>query len=148
MTTRQLGRLFQAHKENISKQRGIQITGSVNTDDLEKVSNRAALVTVLDIVLELHRAKCSSYLSPLRGRKALTHLLLTKFNWPIATINQMSIADSILAIQDELVSPEPHELVKQLLDNVSAQYLYDSFADIPDFDWDPLIHEQYLRLRE
>lgn len=148
MSNKQTARLYQAHQAEISKQRGIPITGSVNGQDLDRVYHRASLMTLLDITLESHRAKHSNNLIPLRGKEALTHLILTKYKWPIDIINKMSLSDSILAINDELFPSQPHELAKQFLDNVNAQYLFESFDDMPDSDWNPTLHEPFLRLRD
>ncbi|WP_062748898.1 ECs1072 family phage-associated protein [Erwinia persicina] len=148
MSNKQIGALYQAHKHQISKQRSIPETGMVDSDDLDKVSNRAALMALLDITLEEHRVKYSSTLNPLRGRKALTHLILTKYKWPIDTISKMSLSDSILAIQDELFSPNSSELSKEHLKNINAQYFCQVFEDMPESDWDPVIHESYLSLRD
>lgn len=148
MSKKQTTSLYQAHQAEIGKQRGIPTTGLVDGGDLDRVYNRAALITVLDITLEIHRAKHSNNLTPLKGKEALTHLILTKYNWPIETINKMSLTDSILAINDELFPSQPHELAKQFLENINAKYLYECFGDMPDSDWNPSIYEPFLRLRD
>ena len=142
MSIKNIGPLYRLHKENICTQRNITTAGLVDGEAIDKLENRAALLTLLDVILDEHREKYSSILNPLRGRAALTHLILSKYKWPIEHIESMSILHSVLAIQDELKLAESTNVGKDFLERISADYYTVPFEDFPDTDWDPVTYER------
>lgn len=148
MPVKNIGPLFRLHKENISKQRGISLEERITADDLDKIANRAALLTLLDVFIEEHRVKYSSRYSPLRGRDALTHLILTKYSWPVEEIQKMTIANSIIAIQYLFQEEQLSEISKGFLGKINEHYYHLVFEDFPDSDWNPVLHEEYLSLKD
>lgn len=136
--------LFTQVKENIAKQRNIQISGYVDSSEVSCVNNRAAQICTLDALLFEHRKKYATQFNGLNGKAALHHKLLLKYQWPLSTIRELTFTDILLALQDELRVENLPEDISRYLSQVALSQYPVTFADHPESEWDPDLAERLL----
>lgn len=117
--------------------------GTIKQPEHNQCKNRAALIFTLEAILDKHRESFGTTLSPLSGRKALEHLLLKKYKWPLTEIRSLSFADIVLALQEEISLDQLPEGAKQILNGYRAFTIRASFPDFMEEEWDP---ELYLTI--
>lgn len=139
-----IAHLFTQVKENIAKQRNIQIGGYVDSTEVSMVNNRAAQICTLDALLFEHRKKYGTRFNGLNGKEALHHKLLLKYQWPISTIRELTLSDILLALQDELRVDNIPEDIGRYLSQITISQFPVNFADHPESEWDPELAEKLL----
>lgn len=139
-----IAHLFTQVKENIAKQRNIQISGYVDSSEVSCVNNRAAQICTLDALLFEHRKKYGTQFNGLNGKAALHHKLLLKYQWPLSTIRELTFPDILLALQDELRVENLPEDMSRYLSQVTLSQFPVNFADHPESEWDPNLAERLL----
>lgn len=139
-----IAHLFTQVKENIAKQRNIQISGYVDSSEVSCVNNRAVQICMLDILLFEHRKKYATKFNGLNGKEALHHKLLLKYQWPLSTIRELSFPDVLLVLQDELRFENLPQDINSYLSKVSIIEYPANFADHPESEWDPDLAEKLL----
>lgn len=132
-------------KERVAAARGIPTHGSVNIEDLSRLTNRAIQVTCLELLLCEYRKRNATQYNELEGKKALYHKLLTKYQWPLEVIRALSLEDIFLSLHDELNLNKFDSDVAQFFERTSLNYESINFADYQESDWDP---EFYLKFPE
>lgn len=139
-----IAHLFTQVKDNIAKSRNIQINGYVDSNEVSCVNNRAAQICALDILLFEHRKKYGNKFNGLKGKEALLHKLLLKYQWSLPVIRELSLSDILLALHDELqLESLPEETSRYLSQITSTQYPV-NFLDYPESEWDPELSEKFL----
>lgn len=134
---------FDILSKKIFTLRGVVQFGAIEEPQHSKCRNRSALIFALESVLHLHRQQFATIWNPLEGRKALEHLLLQTYKWPLTEIRSLSLADVILVLQEQLKPDNlPHE-VKAVLTAYRALTANQFYADIREDEWDP---DLYLTL--
>ncbi|PLV57075.1 hypothetical protein [Erwinia sp. B116] len=146
--TQRLGDLFQEIKDRIAKVRGLTNDEDVEPDDRIKIHNRAFLLFSLDCLLDEYRTKNASLYSALRGRDALHHLLLKKYGWTLYEIRSLTLADSLFAIQDELVFDKLPQAVQGYLKENHWDKFSSTFDDLTDQEWDPMLGNGHFDLTQ
>jgi restriction endonuclease S subunit len=139
-----IAHLFTQVKENIAKQRNIQINGYVDSTEVSCVNNRAALICTLEALLLEHRKKYATRFNGLHGKAALHHKLLLKYQWPLSTIRELTFPDILLSLQDELRVETLPEDIRRYLSQVTISQYPVNFADYPESEWDPELAERLL----
>ncbi|EPR6404850.1 ECs1072 family phage-associated protein, partial [Yersinia enterocolitica] len=117
--------------------------GSVVEPQHTQCRNRSALIFALESILHLHREAHGTIWNPLEGRKALEHLLLQKYKWPLSEIRALSLADIVLLLQSELAPERLPEEVISVLRDFSSLTPKKSFPEFMEDEWDP---ELYLTI--
>lgn len=128
---------YEIISKKIFELRGVAQYGQVEEPQHSQCKNRSALIFILESVLHLHRQAHATHWSPLEGRKALDHLLLHLYKWPLSEIRALSLADVILALQDQLMPDNLPDEVKSVLKSYGALSARQLFTDIKDEEWDP-----------
>lgn len=146
--TQRLGDLFQEIKERIVKVRGLPHTEQAEPEDRIKIHNRAFLLFSLDCLLDEYRSKNATLWSPLKGRDALHHLLLKKYGWTLYEIRSLTLADSLFAIQDELVFDKLPQAVQGYLQENRWDKFNSAFDDLTDQEWDPMLGDGHFDLTQ
>ncbi len=139
-----IGHLFMQIKENIAKIRDVRVSGFIDAAEVSLVNNRAAQICALDIILAEHRKKHGSRFNGLNGKQALHHIILLKYHWPLSAIRELSLADALLSLHDELqLESLPDEPRKYLTQIINTQYPV-NFPDYLEAEWDPNLSEKFL----
>ncbi|QAZ62372.1 hypothetical protein C3B80_07740 [Enterobacter cloacae] len=136
--------LFTQIKTNIAQLRGIQINGYVDSSEVSCVTNRAALICALDILLYEHRKKYGNQLNGLNGIQALHHKLLLKYKWPLSVVRDLNLQDALLALHDEIQFDSLPEPAGEYLSRVARTNYPINFPDYQDAEWDPDLSEKFL----
>lgn len=123
--------------KNIFDLRGIAQYGEVVEPEHSQCRNRSALIFVLESVLHLHREAYATDWNPLEGRKALEHLLLQLYKWPLSEIRSLSLSDVILALQEQLIPDNIPQEVKTILISFRAFSVRKVFTDFREEEWNP-----------
>lgn len=137
--------LFAQIKENIAKIHGVEMVGHVVPHDLSRLTNRAAQICALDVVLFMHRKKYGNKLNLLDGKQALYHKLLMKYQWPLSVIDKLSLSDILLVLHDELQLELLQERAGLYLSQVISDQYPVNFAECHDAEWDPALSKTYLK---
>ena len=146
--TQRLGDLFQEIKERIVKVRGLPNAEQAEPEDRIKIHNRAFLLFSLDCLLDEYRSKHATLWSALKGRDALHHLLLKKYGWTLYEIRSLTLADSLFAIQDELVFDKLPQAVQGYLQENHWDKFNRAFDDLTDQEWDPMLGDGHFDLTQ
>lgn len=134
---------FSQIQTKISDIRGIPVYGTVIEPGYSQIRNRAALIFALEVVLHQHREEFGTDWSPLKGKQALEHLLLKKYNWPLREVRDLQLCDIVLLLQDELSPEKLPENAHQILKMYNVLAVRHSFNDFLEEEWDP---ELYLTI--
>ncbi|EKN4116936.1 ECs1072 family phage-associated protein [Yersinia enterocolitica] len=122
---------------------GVARQGVVEEPQYTQCKNRSALIFALESLLYTHREANGTVWNPLEGRKALEHLLLQKYKWSLSEIRALSLADTVLLLQDELSPnnlPEEAKLLLKMYGVLTARKVFPGFMED---EWDP---ELYLTI--
>lgn len=144
---RNLYNLFLGHQEKIAQVRGIKTSGLVDAHEINKLESRATLLTLLDARLFEHRKKYATPFSNLSGKRGLEHLILTKYRWTLEQIRNLSLADALLTIQEELTYQNSVADTQAFLDHRYWDTMINHFDDFLEDEWDPELAAQYLKWR-
>ncbi|SUP83802.1 hypothetical protein ACILPN_17760 [Yersinia wautersii] len=117
--------------------------GAIIEPQYTQCKNRSALIFALESVLHTHREENCTIWNPLEGRKALEHLLLQKYKWPLEEIRSLSLTDIVLLLQNELSPANLPEAAQSLLKMYGGLTSRKAFPDFMDAEWDP---ELYLTI--
>ncbi|CAI0726597.1 ECs1072 family phage-associated protein [Serratia entomophila] len=101
------------------------------------IKNRAAQILTLEVVLNEHRKKFATIFEPLKGKNALYHLIFTKTAWKPAEIRELSLADCLFVIQDELRIDKLPEDIQEFIESLSLPSVAFTFDELLEEDWDP-----------
>ncbi|WP_449567062.1 ECs1072 family phage-associated protein [Lelliottia nimipressuralis] len=134
--------LFAKYKEHVAQVRNISINGSVIYEQVCRVYYRAAQLTLLDVFLETYRQKHKSIFNDLRGKQALHHLLLTRYNWPLEKIRNLSLEDVFLILHDDLKTEKFDPAIAKYFDGTLCNYDQLNLPDIMDTEWKPEFAEE------
>lgn len=138
---------FQLIRKKVFEYHSVAMSGVVGPD-YDKAQNRSVLIFTLEIILEEHRKNYASLVSPLLGRQALHHLLLTKFGWTLSEIRELSLQDSIFAISDSMLRfEELPEKARYIIRQYSAHNAKAIFPSLEDVEWDPELFLQMPKPR-
>ncbi|SPZ21436.1 Uncharacterised protein [Providencia rettgeri] len=128
--------------KKLSKFHEIPVVGVVLQPGYNQVYNRAGLIFALEVVLEEHRKTYATNWSPLKGKLALQHLLLKKYNWAPDIIQSLKLSDIIILLQEELNYAKLPESAKKVLDVYPAYKRTEYFPTIQEEEWDPDLIDQ------
>ncbi|WP_317180060.1 ECs1072 family phage-associated protein [Lelliottia amnigena] len=134
---------FEIIQNKVSAYHGVPVYGQVKQPDYDQMKNRSVLIFALEVVLHLHRTKYATPFSPLKGKDALTHLLLQKYKWPLSEIRSLSLKEIILALQDDLTFEKLPDAAVDVIKLFGFASRKSNFADIKDDEWEP---ELYLSI--
>lgn len=128
---------FELIRQKVFEYHSVPMSGIV-TEDYEKAQNRSVLIFTLEIVLEEHRKKYASLVSPLLGKHALHHLLLTKYGWTLSEIRGLSLQDLIFSITDSMFRFENlPETAQYIIKQYNAHRAKTFFSSLKDDEWNP-----------
>ncbi len=131
--------LLSKTKDHVAFVRGIPLVGEVDYEQICRVYHRAAQLAILEIVLDAYREKNKTLFNDLGGKQALEHLLLTKYNWALDQIRQLSLSDVLLLLHNELDLKNIDPADAAYFERVLERYDPIVFADVMDEEWDPQI---------
>ncbi|WP_117125311.1 ECs1072 family phage-associated protein [Klebsiella quasivariicola] len=138
---------FELIRQKVFEYHSVPMSGVVGPD-YEKAQNRSVLIFTLEIILEEHRKNHASLVSPLSGKQALHHLLLTKFGWTLSEIRGLSLQDSIFAITDNKFCLENlPENAQYIIKQYNAHRAKTFFPSLEDDEWDPELFLQMPKQR-
>ncbi|MGE0970106.1 ECs1072 family phage-associated protein [Klebsiella sp. WOUb02] len=138
----ELWNLIQNH---VSKVHGVQYTSLVRNNADMMIIHRTAQLFILEVFLHQHREQYGASVFPLKGRSALHHVILLKYKWPLPTIRNLSLSDSLFVIQDELTLDNLPESAQKFLSNQILLVTQIEFEHLHDDEWDPALGEIFLR---
>lgn len=134
---------FEKIQNKVSKYHDVAVFGEIKRPAYDQMKNRSALLFSLEVVISVHRAKYGTYFSPLRGKDALTHLLLQKYNWPLSEIRSLSLNDIVLLLQEDMRPDNLPQAAIDILRSYGTLTAKDVFPELKDDEWDP---ELYLSI--
>lgn len=137
-------RLWENTKNHVIKVREVQNGYLPSTNEGLKVCHRTAQLFILDVFLQQHRKKYGDGVFPLRGKNALHHVILLKYKWPMDAIRNLSLSDSLFAIQDELIPENLPDEAQMFLSGVIENASQIAFEDLGDKEWDQNLGELLL----
>jgi len=144
---RNLYDLYHSHFLHVAKQRDIKTSGMVDVAETNKAEARALYFLMLDSVLGDHRKKYGTQFNQLPDKQALVHFLVMKYQWTPKQINEMSLAELLLVVQDDLRYDKMNEQTQKFLDTQNWSTINMNFDDFLENEWDPSIGGLYLRWR-
>lgn len=101
------------------------------------IKNRTAKIFILEIILHEHRKKHANLFNALSQKEALHHIIFIKTNWKLADIRNLSLADSLIAIHEELsIEKLPNE-AKLFIDTICLPEIPIDFDSPLEEDWNP-----------
>lgn len=107
-----------------------------------KSRRRASMIFSLDIAVIMHRDKYRIGNNELRGRDALTHLLVMKHHWLPSEASSLSLSEVFQSLDEELLSEnfpkDAKTILRTILEVDDASIM--SFKDLRDEEWDPLLY--------
>ncbi|MDI6977558.1 hypothetical protein QMZ62_05615 [Serratia sp. PF2-63] len=136
--------LWHVIKAKVCQNRNLNHSAYYNGSEQDnRIKNRSAQVFTLEIVLNEHRKKFATIFEPLKGKNALYHLIFTKTAWKPEEIRELSLADCLFVIQDELRIDKLPEDIREFMESLSLPRVAFTFDEFLEEDWDPtenLIH--------
>lgn len=137
--------LWHVVKSRVCENRGIQNTRfNSETRQDNCIKSRSVQILVLEIVLHKHRQRFATKFEPLENEKALHHLIFTKTMWKPSEIRELTFADSLLVIQDELRTDKLPEDIKHFIEEIGLPSFACSFEELLDSDWAPTQNSVFL----
>ncbi|MEX2940292.1 ECs1072 family phage-associated protein [Serratia fonticola] len=137
--------LFEEIKGHVSQIRNINTSGTIDIHELNLLYQRSIQLFFLDSLLAKHRAEYGNAINPLKGRTALYHKLLMKYQWPIRVIVEMTLLESLLALQDEMLIDSLPEEAQKLMNSIHYLDYRFGFDDLLEDEWNPSFADKLLR---
>nr|WP_244618534.1 hypothetical protein [Serratia fonticola] len=120
------------------------VTWGTNNYVGSRVKLRVLQIFTLEYFLSEYRLKHGSPFNPLEGKKALHHLIFEKTKWPLHTIRELSLNDSLFIISDELRISNLPDKAREFIDSLNLPLHVYSVDDFPEADWDPKENSVFL----
>ena len=133
--------LFAKTKAHVQQTRNTQTIDPIENDRLH---NRSIQLLFLDALLAKHRLEYGNTLNRLKGRSALYHKLLMKYKWPIRDIVEMTLLESLLALQDEMKPENLPEDAQRFFSNIQYTHFQATFPDLLEEEWEPNLADELL----
>ncbi len=129
--------LLQVIRMRVCESRKLSHT-AYSKDSLQdnQIRNRTALIFILELVLDQHRAQHGSIFTPLQGKDALHHLIFVKTKWLPSEIRKLNFQDALFVIQDELKKENIPEEAQELLKAFYLPSVAITFDDFLEQEWD------------
>ncbi|VTR53249.1 Uncharacterised protein [Serratia fonticola] len=106
--------------------------------------NRSLQIFILEMILHKHRQQYATAFEPLKNEKALHHLIFTKTMWKPSEIRQLSLADSLFIIQDELRIDKLPADIAPFIESLNLPAVAFIFEHLLDEDWVPKENSIFL----
>ncbi|MHA7847133.1 ECs1072 family phage-associated protein [Serratia sp. D1N4] len=108
------------------------------------IKTRSAQIFILEMVLHKHRQQYATIFEPLQDKKALHHLIFTKTKWKPSEISQLSLADCLFVIQDEMRIDKLSGEVKYFTEYLELPSTAFVFDELLEEDWAPRENSIFL----
>ncbi len=108
------------------------------------IKNKSAQIFILEMVLHKHRQQYATIFEPLKGEKALHHLIFTKTLWKPSEISKLPLADCLFVIQDELRIDNLFDEAKDFFKSLELPSVAFNFEELLEDDWAPKENSIFL----
>lgn len=126
--------------------RKISLADSADSKVYISLRTRMYQIAAIDSFLADYRKKNSSISNRLKGKEALAHYLLIKYNISPAESKKLPLADIVLYLHSETkdISNSLLDKIKEELtsDNGNLVMAHNTFPDYLDREWDPNLFEK------
>ncbi|EKQ7231422.1 TPA: hypothetical protein L9Q10_003111 [Klebsiella pneumoniae] len=155
MDMNQIKSLLRAHAFHISRVKGWCTEGE--GQPFYKAWLHAEQLLRLDMLIIGHRKAFATNWQPLLGKDALNHLLFARTGWMPTQIEQLSFADILLVLHEDLIGVQIPPEALELPDSVTSGMAYEIHSQEPyrtelppcsEDEWDPTRSEIAQGLRK
>lgn len=134
----QIHNLWHVIKSRVCENRGLSHSAFYAGSQQDNcIKNRSAQIFILEMVLHKHRKQYATIFEPLKDEKALHHLIFTKTMWKPSEISQLSLADCLFVIQDELRIDKLPDEARDFIESLDLPTFAFIFEELLDKDWVP-----------
>ncbi|AKG71809.1 hypothetical protein WN53_23300 [Serratia fonticola] len=137
--------LWHVIKSRVCENRGLSHSAfHEGSEQVSCIKNRSLQIFILEMILHKHRQQYATAFEPLKNEKALHHLIFTKTMWKPSEIRQLSLADSLFIIQDELRIDKLPADIAPFIESLNLPAVAFIFEHLLDEDWVPKENSIFL----